>query len=60
MRCPPSMEKELTDDLTSLEETLLFESSRLKWGVLYCKADQKDEDAMYGNGKPISTIETHT
>jgi len=50
MRCPQSSEKELTDDLTALEETLLSEAARLKWGVLYCKADQKDEDAMYGNG----------
>lgn len=50
IRCPEPMTKELVDELVALEDTFISEATRLKWGVIYCKAGQTEEDDMYGNG----------
>ena len=40
----------LTEDLIEFEERLLSEGTRFKWGVLYCKPGQTQEDELYSNG----------
>ena len=40
----------LTKDLMQFEEKICKEGFIFKWGVLYCKPGQTQEDEMYSNG----------